>query len=109
MRVSVKLLGAFRRLLPHDSSPARIHLELDEQATLLDLIERLGEEWGKQFKEGILSEGPDGRTRVRPFARVIVNGKTLGFSPADQIVLPQKDGEASIEVLILQAIQGGTS
>ncbi len=108
MRVSVKLLGAFKRLLPHDKSPPVLVLELAEKATLLDLVDQLGKEWGEQFRAGILCEGPDGRARVRPFARVIANGKTLGFSPADQIALPQKDGETSIEVLILQAIQGGT-
>lgn len=109
MKVSVKLLGAFKRLAPHASPTSRLLLELDKEATLRDLIDRLGEEWGEQFKTGILYEGPDGRARIRPFARLIIDGKIQDFSPLDQIPLPRKEGETTVEVLILQAIQGGIS
>lgn len=108
MRISVKLLGAFKQLVPQPP-PSRLHLELEENATLRDLIDKLGEAWGEQFKGGALCEGPDGKIRLRPFVRLIIDGKTQDFSPLDQIALPRKEGEMSVEVFILQAIQGGLS
>ncbi|MBI2875907.1 MAG: MoaD/ThiS family protein [Candidatus Tectomicrobia bacterium] len=108
MRVSVKLMGAFKQLVPQ-APASRLLLELDDPATLRDLIDKLGEAWGEQFKARALCEGPDGKVRLRPFVRVIIDGKTLDYSPVDQLSLPRKEGETMVEVFILQAIQGGLS
>jgi molybdopterin synthase sulfur carrier subunit len=76
-----------------------IRLSLPERSTLEHLVTTLVNRWGDELASQIFEPGT---TKLRPYIRLMVNGRDIAFLDRMETVL--QDGD---EILILPPVSGG--
>lgn len=95
--VSVRFLGFLERLAGRREG----RVEIEEDATVLDLLARLADDLGPEFAAAVLRAPREAHTHLRVF----VNEAEAGV--ADRIA-PGGAATAAVAVLILPVFEGGS-
>ena len=95
MPINVKFFATFRDLL----GLKELELEVGPEETLklIDLLERLFQKFGEEFRNKILENG-----NIRPQVNIMINGRNIKF--LDEVNSPLKDGDI---VAIFPPVAGG--
>ncbi|MEX2721712.1 MAG: ubiquitin-like small modifier protein 1 [Candidatus Wukongarchaeota archaeon] len=95
MPINVKFFATFRDLL----GLKELELEVGPEETLklIDLLERLFQKFGEEFRNKILENG-----NIRPQVNIMINGRNIKF--LDEINSPLKDSDI---VAIFPPVAGG--
>ena len=104
MFVTVRFYGSYRRLI---DSP-EVGLELDDDATALDLVRLLGERVGETLRAALLAEKERGM-RLQSGVRIAVGDEVIDFASELQKPLITKGSGAPgpIRVFIFPPLMGG--
>jgi MoaD family protein len=95
IRVDVRFLGIFQRL----SGKKQVQIELDEQATVKDVMAKLSEAFSADFREVLVDSELDD---PRPNALILVGGKEI--SALDGLETEVKDLD---EIVLVPMVHGG--
>ena len=95
--VSVRLLGFLQRLAGRREAP----VEIEDGATILDLLTRLAGDLGPDFAAAVFRAPGDVHTHLRVFVNEEEAGVTNRLAPGGGV-------PASVAVLILPVFEGGS-
>lgn len=95
--VAVKFLGFLERVAGHRET----RVEVDDGATVLDLVAMLAERYGPEFSASVF-RAP---RQVHTHLRVFLNEEEVGV---DDCIARDGSGTAEVTVLVLPAFEGGS-
>jgi len=94
--VAVKFLGFLEKL----AGQREMTLQVEERATLLDLLHQLGEQFGPRFSASLFRTPQE----LHTYVRIFVNEEEV--DSLDRL-LPFQDGLPQVAVFLLPAMTGG--
>lgn len=95
--VTIKFFATFREITGKREQNMELH---EKETTILDVLNQLSDEYGRDFKEYIFE--PSARKSLRPQISVIVNGQSV--RNLEKLRTRIKDGDT---IAILPPISGG--
>lgn len=95
--VRVKFLGFLERVAGHRETT----VEVDEGATVLDLVQTLADRYGSRFSSSVFHSP----RRVQTYLRVFVNEEQVELNDP---VIQDTRGAAEVRLLVLPGLEGGS-